>query len=98
MFLVRNVFHAKPGKAKALVETFKKASPYMESSGMVKKTRIMTDTAASFWTVVVEQEVENLNDYMNKAKTMSQNEEFVEAVKGYTEYAKGGHREVFLIE
>lgn len=27
MFLVRNIFHAKPGKAKELVAIFKKAAP-----------------------------------------------------------------------
>ena len=63
MFLVRNIFHAKPGKAKALVETFKKAAPHIESSGVAKNTRILTDSASTFWTVVVEAEVEDLNSY-----------------------------------
>ena len=98
MYLVRNVFKAKPGNAKALVETFKKAAVHIEESGMVKSTRIMTDSVAKFWTVVVESEVEDLNAYMNMAKTMSGNEKFAEAVKGYTEFARGGHREIFLIE
>ena len=98
MFLVRNVFHAKPGKAKALVETFKKAAPHMEASGVVKNTRILTDSATTFWTVVVETEVEDLNAYLNIAKTMSQNSEFAEIVKGYVEQANGGYREIFLIE
>ncbi len=98
MFLVRNVFHAKPGKAKALVETFKKAALHIEASGVAKNTRVLTDTATTFWTVVVESEVENLNAYMNMAKTLSKNEKFAEIVKGYTEFANGGHREIFLIE
>lgn len=98
MFLVRNVFHAKPGKAKALVETFKKAAPYIEATGIVKSTRILTDSVFSFWTIVVENEVEDLNAYMNMAKTMSKNKQFTETVKGYVEQADSGHREVFLIE
>jgi|SRR3989344_6618022 len=98
MFLVRNVFHAKPGKAKALVETFKRATPHIQATGIAKKTRILTDTAANFWTVVIEQEVEDLNAYMNMAKTMGKNEEFAQIAKEYTEMALGGHREVFLIE
>jgi len=98
MFLVRNVFKAKPGKAKALVETFKKMAPHIEATGVSKNTRILTDTATTFWTVVVESEVEDLNAYMNMAKALSGNEEFAEAAKEYTEFANGGHREIFLIE
>ena len=30
MFLVRNVFQAKPGQSKALAEIFKKAGPVLE--------------------------------------------------------------------
>lgn len=98
MFLVRNVFHAKPGKAKALVETFKKAAPHIEASGITKKTRILTDTSSTFWTVVIESEVEDLNAYMNMAKTLSQNQEFAEIAKSYAEFSNGGYREIFLIE
>ena len=98
MYLVRNVFHAKPGKAKALVETFKKAAPHIEAAGLVKNTRILTDTATSFWTVVIESEVEDLNTYLNMAKTMGKNEEFAEIAKNYAEFSNGGYREIFLIE
>ena len=35
---------------------------------------------------------------LNMAKTLSKNEKFAEIVKGYTEFANGGHREIFLIE
>jgi heme-degrading monooxygenase HmoA len=98
MYLVMNIFHAKPGKAKALVETFKKAMPMVESAGLAKNTRILTDTASTFWTVVIESEVEDLNAYMDMAKTLSQKPEFAEIAKNYAEYATGGHREIFKIE
>jgi sarcosine oxidase gamma subunit len=98
MYLVRNVFKAKPGSGKALVETFKKAMPHVEEAGVAKNTRILTDVSADFWTVVVESETEDLNAYINMAKTLSKNPEFVETFKNYTELALGGHREIFLIE
>ena len=98
MFLVRNVFHAKPGKAKVLVEIFKHASAHLEAGGIVKKTRILTDSVSTFWTVILESEVEDLNSYMNMAKTLSSNKEFGEAMKGYIELVNGGYREVFQIE
>ena len=98
MFLVRNVFHAHPGKAKALVEIFKRASPYLEAQGIVKNTRILTDSAAGFWTVVIESEVEDLNGYLDMAKNASANKEFGETMKGYMDFVSSGHREIFRIE
>jgi hypothetical protein len=98
MYLVRNVFHANPGKAKALVEVFKKASPHMESTGLTKSTRILTDTSATFWTVIIESEVEDLNKYVDMAQVVSSNPELGEAMKGYTDLVTHGHREIFRIE
>ena len=98
MFLVRNVFRANPGKAKALVEIFKKSARHIEASGIAKKTRILTDSAATFWTVILESEVEDLNKYMNMAKTVSSNKELSKLMKGYIDLVSGGHREIFRIE
>ncbi|MEM3112926.1 MAG: hypothetical protein QXI33_00685 [Candidatus Pacearchaeota archaeon] len=98
MFLVRNVFHAKPGKAKALVTIFKRAAPILEESGLVKNTRILTDSIGPFWTVVLENEVEDLNSYMNMAKNVSITKRYGQAMKGYIDLTKGGYREVFSIE
>jgi len=98
MYLVRNVFKAKPGKAKALVETFRKASQVMSGLGVVKSTRILTDSVAGFWTIVLEDEVEDLNAYMDMAKSLSGKPEFAEVVKNYVEYSLEGYREVFKIE
>ena len=64
MFLVRNVFRSRPGKAKQLVEIFKKSAPHIETNGIAKNTRILTDSAATFWTVIIESEVQDLNKYM----------------------------------
>ena len=98
MFLVRNVFHAKPGKAKALVEIVKKAQPLLLETGVIRSMRILTDSVATFWTVVIESEVEDLNAYMDMARIVSQKPEIGEAMKGYIDLVNGGHREVFRIE
>ena len=98
MYLIRNVFHASPGKAKDLVKIFKNAAPHLEASGIAKRTRILTDGVSTFWTVVFESEVEDLNVYMDMAKTLSDNKEFGEAMKGYIDLVTGGYREVFRIE
>jgi hypothetical protein len=98
MFVVRNVFQTQPGKAKALVETFKKAAPHLEATGRAKTVRILTDAVATFHTVVIESEVEDLGAYMEMAPAVASNPELQEIMNGYTELQKGGYREVFKIE
>lgn len=97
MFLVRNVFHAKPGKAKDLVATFRKASPHFAEFG-IKNTKVLTDISTTFWTVVVESEVEDLNTYFDVATSVSRKPELGEAMKGYMDLVEGGFREIYKIE
>jgi len=70
MYLVRNVFQAKPGKAKELVGKFKEASRYMQREGIVK-SRIMTDVVSGFWTVISEFEVPNLDNWEKISTTIT---------------------------
>ena len=98
MFLVRNVFTTHPGKAKELVQIFKKAAPILEASGIVENVRVLTDAVAGFWTVVVESEVKDLNSYVDMAQAMRGNKELGAAMAGYLDLQTGGHREVFRIE
>ena len=51
MFLIRDVFKARPGRAKDLVAKLKKALPLMRAPG-IHGSRVMTDTVAGDWTVV----------------------------------------------
>ena len=104
MFLVREVFHAKPGKAKELVKIFKNMSGELEESG-IKNTRILTDSAANYWTVIIESEVEDLNAYINMSHNASasvnkneSNKEQTQEIKDYRDLVIGGFREIFRIE
>ncbi len=97
MFLVRNVFKAKPGKAKELVNIFKKAAQYMPDLG-ASNTQILTDVSAPFWSVVIQSEVEDLNAYVDVAKAVSKRPEIGEAMKGYMDLVVEGYREIFRIE
>lgn len=94
MFLVRDVFHAKPGKAKDLVAKLKQAMPHMGGA----KMRVMTDAVAGYWTVVIESEVEKLDEYLDRARGMGGNPELGKIMQGYMELVTGGHREVFRVE
>jgi hypothetical protein len=97
MYLIREVFNCKPGKAKEIVKIFKKAMPFMEKDGF-KKGRVMTDFIASYWTVVVEYEIEKLDTFGNMARTATSDPNMAEIFKGYMDLVEEGKREVFLLE
>jgi hypothetical protein len=97
MYLVRDIFTAKPGKAKDLVAKFKALEPYMIEMGM-KAMRVMTDAVADYWTVVAESEVESLDAYFDIGRRERSDARIGEIMQGYMDLVKGGRREVFRIE
>ncbi len=98
MFLIRDVFHTKPGKAKELVKKFKEASSYMEKDGM-KNLKIMTDIATNYWTVVMESEMEDLGKFGREIRGGStMDPKLVKIMEGYMDLVTGGFREIYLIE
>jgi len=105
MYQIRDVFYAKPGKAKELVKLFKAMTGEMERSG-IKNVKILTDSVSSYWTVIIESEVEDLNSFLNVAHNASK-----EVMKGnkmkeetrapspdYRDLITGGYREIFRVE
>ena len=94
MFIIRDIFNTKPGKAKDLVAMFKKSIPALKKAGF--KSRVMNDTVAGYWTVVFESEVDDLAKYFSMAQ--KRNPEMEAAMKGYMELVNGGHREIFKVE
>ncbi len=97
MFLIRDVFKTRPGRAKDLVAKFKQAAPHMKAPG-IHSSRVMTDTVAVYWTVVFETEVENLQTYFDMGRNRPASPELEEAMKDYMDLVYGGHREIFHIE
>lgn len=97
MYLVREVLICKPGRVKELVAKFKESFNHMEGSGF-SAVRVMTDTATTYWTVVVEFEVNTPGDIWEGHKMLGARKEYVEAMKGYMDCVQGGHREIFKIE
>ena len=97
MYIVHNVFRTKPGKAKELVAKFKAASPHFHELG-VKNTRILTDTVSTYWTVVVESEVDDLASYIHNIESMGGNSELRAAMAGYMDLVDSGHRAIYKIE
>lgn len=99
MFLVREVFHCKPGKAKELVKIFRGMASMMEEHG-VKNIKIMTDSVSTYWTVVMQAEVEDLHAYLEAGRNTGAKEhrEGEHSGTDYKDLVTGGHREIFKIE
>ncbi len=54
----------------------------------------MTDVLATFWTVVIQSEVDDLNAYVDMAKQISRKPEMGDAMKRYADLVDGGFREI----
>ena len=94
MFVIRNVFRCKPGQAKNLIAKFQKAMPAMQE---IAKQRIMVDEVASFWTVVVEVEAEDLGAFEKMLRERSQRQDVADAMSGYMDSIESGYREIFRV-
>ena len=97
MYVVRDVFNCKPGQSKALADKFKSAMPMMKTMTGFISARILIDYVGSFWTVVMEAEVESLAMFEKQMTEYASNEKMREAVKGYMDMVNGGHREIFKV-
>jgi hypothetical protein len=96
MYLIRETFQCKPGMAKELVKKFKLTIPYMKEQNFIS-TKVLTDLASNYWTVVLESEVESLKDIEN-VKGFTSLPKVKEIMKDYMTLVEGGKREIFNIE
>ena len=97
MFVIRNVFKCKPGKAKNLIEKLKKANELMKGAGAVMSERVLVDEVASFWTVVIETEVEDMAKFAESMQEYGSRKDVQDAMAGYMDMVDGGYREIFRI-
>ena len=95
MYVIRNVFKCKPGKAKAVIEKFKAAHSLMADMGV--KPRVLVDEVAGFWTVVVEVDVEDLAAFDKLMQERGSRDDVQQAMAGYTDLVEGGYREIFRV-
>jgi hypothetical protein len=93
MFVIRNVFKCKPGKAKNLIDHFQKSMALMEDV----KHRFLVDYVADFWTVVLEIETEDIAGYEKQLSDYSSRADVQEAMTGYMDSVESGYREIFRI-
>ena len=97
MYQVRDIFRCKPGRAKELVERFKRTIPSMESKDGFRDIRVMVDAVADYWTVVVEAHFDSLADFERHMTEFSARPEVREAMAGYMDLVEGGRREIWKV-
>lgn len=98
MYLIREVFQAKPGKAKELVKMLKMAEPHFKISEGISSMKVMTDIVSNYWTVVLEAETNDIGSFITNLRSATMSDELKEILKGYMDCVNGGSREIFLIE
>lgn len=98
MYIIREVFRAKPGQASKLAKLFKKSFSSMPSG------RVMTDMVGDFNTVVMEMEVASLAewekemaDYKAGKVDPNMDKETLAEMAAYTDMFFEGRREIFQI-
>jgi hypothetical protein len=99
MYLIREIFHCRPGKVRPLIEKFKAMNAIMEKHGG-PKTRLMTDVSGErYWTLVAETEAESFDQFMKMEPASPEDAKELEAImKDYHDLVDQGGREIYKIE
>jgi len=99
MFLVREVMHCKPGKVRPMVDKFEELGKVMKKLGYDSPLRVLTDVSGErYWTVIAEQEVENIEDYTEMSRKTMTDKNLQKVMKDYHNLVESGHREIYKIE
>ena len=93
MFVVRETFTAKPGKASQLAKLFKDVMGEMPRM----KPKVMTDFIGQFNTVVLETETPDLSEFEKTMQEYMSRQDLRDKMKGYTELYLEGKREVYKV-
>ena len=98
MYVIREVLHCKPGKARQMAEKFRAISHALEQMGH-EPMRLLTDvTGEPFWTIVAEAQVETIDDFFAVEQKLTANESVRKVMADYHDLVEGGRREIFRVE
>jgi hypothetical protein len=93
MYLIREVFTAKPGMASKLAKMFQE----MARIETRIKFRVMTDAVGPYNTVVMEAETKSLGEFEKLMESSPDMEKMQQAMKGYTDMYLTGCREIYRL-
>lgn len=96
MYLVREVFIAKPGSAGKLAKLMKEMVSMGES---MAGATVLLDFATEFNKIVIEHKVKTLAEFEKGMEDMKRNPDpkMMKKMKGYTDLYQTGYREIFKI-
>ena len=91
MFVIREVFIAKPGSAGKLAKLMKEVIPHMPD---MKNAKILLDFVTDFNKIVIEHEAESLAEFEKGMEEYKKNPDpkLMEKMKGYTDLYLTGKR------
>jgi hypothetical protein len=97
MLLIRDVFRCKPGKSAELARRLQQTIPSTEAEDGFRHSRVLLDYVGTYWTVVLEGEVDDLSQFEHHMRGYASRPEVQRAMHGYTDLVEAGHREIFRI-
>lgn len=97
MYVIRDVVRCKPGKAGEIARRLKLTLPSTEAADGFRNSRVLVAFVTSYWTVMMEAEVENLAHLENHMLDYGSRPEFREAMTGYADLVEEGHREIYRV-
>jgi hypothetical protein len=97
MIVVRNVFRLKFGKAKEALALWKEGREIAKRAGASGTPRVMTDLAAPFYTLVMENEFASLAEWERESQRVMQQSEWHDWYQKFLPLAESGYREIFTL-
>lgn len=98
MYVMREILHCRPGKVRPMVDRFRTLSKAMEEMGH-EPLRLLTDVGGErFWTIIIEANVEQIEDFFAYEQTLMANAEIRKTMADYHDLVESGRREIYRIE
>jgi hypothetical protein len=97
MLLIRDVFKCRPGKATEVARRLQQTIPSSEAEDGFRNSRVLMDYVGSYWTVVMEAELDDLSQFEHHMAGYGSRPAVQEAMRGYTDLVQEGYREIFRI-
>ena len=93
MYVIRNIFTAKPGSAGKLAAQLKDASAAFQ----MPNVRILTDMTGDFNRVIMEHSAESMADMEKRMQEVMSSSAYKEKMAGYTDLWITGTREILRV-
>ncbi|MGH8974631.1 MAG: hypothetical protein ACRD0C_15700 [Acidimicrobiia bacterium] len=97
MYMLREVYTAKRGKAPEVVETFRMLDQALEQAGAYTNRRIYVDYAGPMDTVVYQVEMESLDAYFAMERAVFDDPQAKPLIDAFNTLARSGYKEIYEV-